>query len=51
MSRKYAALRRRVARLAAEWVDPMMSCLGLKEILCKNIEVAEDGEVAINSKA
>ena len=47
MSRKHAALQRRVARLAAEWVDPHDELPWAKRDIVQNIDVAEDGEVTI----
>ena len=50
MSRKHAALQRRVARLAAEWKDPHDELPWSKRDIVQNIEVAEDGEVTITVK-
>ena len=50
MSRKHAALQRRVARLAAEWKDPHDELPWAKRDIVQNIEVAEDGEVNITVK-
>jgi len=47
VSRKHAALQRRVARLAAEWVDPHDELPWAKRDIVQNIDVAEDGEVTI----
>ena len=47
MSRKHAALQRRVARLAAEWVDPHDELPWAKRDIVQSIDVAEDGEVTI----
>ena len=45
MSRKHAALQRRVARIAAEWQDPHDDKPWAKRDIVRNIDVAEDGEV------
>ena len=50
MNRKHAALRRRVARLAADWVDPHDELPWSKRDIVRNIDVAEDGEVTIAVK-
>ena len=50
MSRKHAALQRRVARLAAEWKDPHDELPWAKRDIVQNIEIEEDGEVAITVK-
>lgn len=50
MSRKHAALQRRVARLAAEWKDPHDDLPWAKRDIVQNIEIAQDGEVNITVK-
>jgi len=50
VSRKHAALQRRVVRLAAEWKDPHDELPWSKRDIVQNIEVAEDGEVTITVK-
>lgn len=50
MSRKHAALQRRVARLAAEWKDPHDELPWAKRDIVQNIEIEEDGEVTITVK-
>jgi len=50
VSRKYAALQRRVARLAAEWKDPHDELPWAKRDIVQNIEIAPDGEVNITVK-
>ena len=50
MSRKHAALQRRVARVAAEWQDPHDDKPWAKRDIVRNIDVAEDGEVTISIK-
>ena len=50
MSRKHAALQRRVAGLAAEWQDPHDDKPWAKRDIVRNIDVAEDGEVTISIK-
>tara|TARA_X000001036_G_scaffold437902_1_gene484358 strand:- start:2018 stop:2314 length:297 start_codon:yes stop_codon:yes gene_type:complete len=50
VSRKHAALQRRVARLAAEWQDPHDDKPWAKRDIVRNIDVAEDGEVTISIK-
>ena len=50
MSRKFAALQRRVARLAAEWQDPHDELPWSKKDIVQNIEIKEDGEVTITVK-
>lgn len=50
MSRKHAALQRRVARLAAEWKDPHDELPWAKRDIVQNIEIAQDGEVEITVK-
>ncbi len=50
MSRKHAALQRRVARLAADWSDPHDKEAWSKRDIVQNISVAEDGEVEITVK-
>ena len=50
MSRKHAALQRRVARLAAEWKDPHDELPWAKKDIVQNIEIEEDGEVTITVK-
>ena len=50
MSRRHAALQRRVARLAAEWKDPHDELTWSKRDIVQNIEVAEDGEVTVTVK-
>jgi metal-sulfur cluster biosynthetic enzyme len=50
VSRKHAALQRRVARLAAEWQDPHDDQPWAKRDIVRNIDVAEDGEVTISIK-
>jgi len=50
VSRKHAALQRRVARLAAEWKDPHDELPWAKRDIVQNIEIEEDGEVTITVK-
>ncbi|MGY8755426.1 MAG: hypothetical protein ACKVIR_07010 [Candidatus Poseidoniales archaeon] len=48
MSRKHAALQRRVARFAADWRDVHDELPWSKREIVKGILVLEDGEVTIN---
>lgn len=47
MNRKIAALQRKIARLAADWRDPHDEEAWSKRDIVKNIEISDDGEVAI----
>ena len=50
MSRKHAALKRKVVRLAGDWRDPHDQDTWATRDIVQNIEVAEDGEVTITVK-
>ena len=50
MSRKQAALQRKVARLAGDWADPHDEVTWAKRDIVQNIVVSEDGEVQLTIK-
>ena len=50
MSRKQAALQRKVARLAGDWGDPHDEVAWAKRDIVQNIVVSEDGEVQLTIK-
>ena len=50
MSRKHAALQRKVIRLAGDWKDPHDQESWASRDIVQNIDVKEDGEVTITVK-
>ena len=50
MSRKHAALQRKVVRLAGAWKDPHDQESWASRDIVQNIDVKEDGEVTITVK-